>query len=305
MWKLLLSSLLFFLGASLSANVSHATVEFAGQTGLACGACHIDEAGGGPLTHRGKQFLADRQARGLSRRLTTTQHVVRLLVGYFHMMAAVIWFGAILYVHLLLKPAYAAKGLPKGELRLGWISMIILLITGILLTVAKMPSWQAFYTTRFGILLSMKIALFMVMFTSALIVTLFIGPRLRKKKGAAVAENVPRDLTPEELAHYDGKEERPACVAYKGTIYTVTLSRLWKDGSHLKKHAAGQDLTALLKTAPHGEEKVLAMPVFGKLLYSVQKPAMPFHIKLFYFMAYMNLSLTFVIVFIISLWRWW
>jgi hypothetical protein len=26
------------------------------------------------------------------------------------------WFGTILYVHILLKAAYAVKGLPKGEL---------------------------------------------------------------------------------------------------------------------------------------------------------------------------------------------
>lgn len=296
--------MLLFFFAPFRAPVSHATVEFAGQTGLACGACHVDEAGGGPLTQRGRQFLEDRQAKGLSRPLTPVQRVIRLLAGYFHMMAAVIWFGAILYVHILLKPAYAAKGLPRGELRLGWISMIVLLITGILLTVAKIPSWKAFYTTRFGILLGVKILLFMVMFISALIVTLFIGPRLRKRKGAMV-ENGPRDITVEELSRYDGKEGRPACIVYKGTIYNVTQSRLWKDGSHLKRHAAGQDLTELLKSAPHGEEKIVAAPVFGKLLASGLKPARPFHEKLFYFMAYMNLSLTFVIVFVISLWRWW
>jgi len=28
----------------------------------------------------------------------------------------VMWFGTILYVHLLLKPAYAARGLPRGVL---------------------------------------------------------------------------------------------------------------------------------------------------------------------------------------------
>jgi predicted heme/steroid binding protein len=104
---------------------------------------------------------------------------------------------------------------------------------------------------------------------------------------------------------FDGKEGRPAYVSYKGVVYDVSLSRLWKDGSHLKKHASGQDMTDLLKTAPHGEEKVLAMPVVGNILLTTKKPPMPFHERLFYFFAYMNLSLTFIIVFIIALWRWW
>ena len=45
------------------------------------------------------------------------------------MMAAIMWFGAIMYVHLLLKPSYASQGLPKGELRLGLISMNVVFIT--------------------------------------------------------------------------------------------------------------------------------------------------------------------------------
>ena len=42
--------------------------------------------------------------------------MVRLIIGYLHLLTAIAWFGTILYVHILLKPACAAKGLPKGEL---------------------------------------------------------------------------------------------------------------------------------------------------------------------------------------------
>jgi hypothetical protein len=31
----------------------------------------------------------------------------------------------------------------------------------------------------------------------------------------------------------------------------------------------------------------------------------PPHVRVFYFFAYMNLALVFLIVFVISLWRWW
>jgi predicted heme/steroid binding protein/uncharacterized membrane protein len=283
---------------------SYATPEFAQQTGLACSECHIDPAGGSPLTEIGIKYLENLQTKQNYKPLTSAQKIVRLFIGYLHIMAAITWFGAIIYVHLLLKPAYAAKGLPRGELFLGWISMAVILITGILLTIARIPSWKTFYTTRFGILLGIKITLFAIMFVSAIIVVTFIGPRLRRKR-KATGESIPGACTADELATFDGKEGRRAHIAYKGVVYDVSKSRLWKDGMHLRKHAAGKDLTELLKTAPHGEEKLIAMPVAGNLLLTTEKPPTPFHEQLFYFFAYMNLALTFIIVFIIALWRWW
>jgi predicted heme/steroid binding protein len=208
-----------------------------------------------------------------------------------------------MYVHILLKPAYASKGLPKGELRLGWLSMVVLLVTGILLTVARIASWEMLFTSRFGILLTIKICLFLVMLGSAVVVTTFIGPRLRQSRDAApVLTN--GGYTADELLHFDGRDGRPAYVAYAGRIYDVTNSRLWKNGSHVMKHSAGRDLTAVLGGAPHGPDKVLAMPPVGELhAEGERKP--PLHLRLFYFFAYMNLALVFVITFIIALWRWW
>jgi predicted heme/steroid binding protein/uncharacterized membrane protein len=284
---------------------SSATPDYARQTGFECKQCHVDVIGGGPLTRKGTEFLTDLKSKGLYRPLTMTQHVVRLIVGYLHLMAAITWFGTIMYVHLLLKPAYASKGLPKGELRLGWLSMITLLITGTLLTVARIPSWDMFFTTRFGILLGIKISLYLLMLASAFIVTIYIGPKLRKQKTLVPAMDADGACTIDGLCQFDGKDGRPAYVAYKGIIYDITKSKLWKNGSHMMKHAAGNDLTDILKTAPHGEDKVLAMPRVGTLLAASEKPRLPFHMKLFYFFAYMNLILVFVITFVIALWRWW
>ena len=284
-------------------SLSAATPEYSRQTGRQCGDCHIDVIGGGLLTDEGKKFRDELKIEGVYRPLTELQRVVRLIVGYVHLMTAIMWFGTILYVHILLKPAYASKGLPRGELLLGWLSMALIFATGVLLTIARIPSWKTFYTTRFGILLSVKIALFLIMFLSAVIVTLFIGPRLRRQRSAA--KKTDGKYSAEELSHFDGREGRPAYIAYNGTVYDVTASKLWKGGSHLKKHNAGNDLTELLKTAPHGEEKVLAMPVVGTLTITAVKVSRPFHERLFYFFAYMNLAFTFLIVFVIALWRWW
>ncbi len=287
----------------LAPLLAGATPEYARQTGFECRRCHIDAIGGGQLTESGRRFLEDLKARGQYRALSLPQHAVRLIIGYIHMLAATVWFGTILYVHVLLKPAYVSKGLPKGELRLGWMSILTLLVTGALLTIARMPSWDAFISTRFGILLIIKIALYLVMLASAVIVTVYIGPRLRKKITSAPSLSA-GSCTLDELSRFDGKEGRPAYIAYKGIIYDVTRSRFWKNGSHLTKHAAGNDLTDFLSKAPHGEDKILAMFQVGRIL-PAEAAQRPFHERLFYFFAYMNLALVFIIVFIIALWRWW
>ncbi len=294
----------FLVGSALIPAPGFATPDYARQTGLECRHCHVDAIGGGTLTDKGKQFLEELKSRGQYRSLSLFQHVVRLVIGYLHMLAAIIWFGTIMYVHVLLKPAYASKGLPKGELRLGWIAMIVLLITGLPLTIARIPSWSMFYTTRFGILLGIKIFLYLIMVASAVIVTVYIGPRLKQKKTSKLSMES-ESLTLEGLSQFDGKEGRPAHIAYKGIIYDVTKGKLWKNGSHAMKHGAGNDLTENLKNAPHGEDKVLAMPQVGKLTTSAAPVERPFHERLFYFFAYMNLVFVFVITFVIALWRWW
>lgn len=298
-------SVLFIL--LIPANISRATTEYARQTGLQCNECHIEAIGGGPLTAKGQEFLSDMKVKGLYRPLTKTQKIVRFIIGYIHLMTAIAWFGTILYVHILLKPAYAARGLPKGELFLGWVSIITLTITGILLTIARIPTLKALYSTHFGVLLSIKISLFLIMVTSALIVTFYIGPKLKRKWRIKWEEEISKgkqDLTIEELHSFDGKEGRPAYVCFKGKIYDVSKSKLWKEGSHLKKHLAGHDLTEALKTAPHGEEKLLLMPIVGKLVEPGEKRVKPFPERLFYSFAYMNLVLVFLITLIIALWRW-
>ena len=74
-----------------------------------------------------------------------------------------------------------------------------------------------------------------------------------------------RIFTLEELAEFNGRDGKPAYVAYKGKVYDVTAGPTWMDGMHLDEHEAGQDLTEALEYAPHGEEVLLQMPVVGEL----------------------------------------
>ncbi len=279
-----------------------ATPEYAEKTNFDCLRCH-EEPTGGKLTKTGEEFRDGLKTQGLYRPLKTHQRIVRLIIGYLHLLTAIAWFGTILYVHLLLKPAYAAKGLPKGELILGWVGIILLSITGVFLTISRIPTWEAFYHTRFGILLGIKIILFAIMVATAFIVTFFIGPKLKRQKTMAQPETKGR-LTLTELVNFDGREGRPAYFAYQGKIYDGSQSKFWKEGRHMGKHPAGQDLTEMLKTAPHGEEKIFEMPLVGELLSTPGKIVKSPPEKVFYFMAYMNLIFVFLITFIIALWRW-
>lgn len=57
-------------------------------------------------------------------------------------------------------------------------------------------------------------------------------------------------FTLQQLALRNGQDKPEIWIAFKGTIYDVTDSRLWRGGKHYE-HWAGQDLTAELDKAPH------------------------------------------------------
>jgi predicted heme/steroid binding protein len=75
-----------------------------------------------------------------------------------------------------------------------------------------------------------------------------------------------RKFTLEELKQYDGRDGRPAYIAYKGKVYDVTDSFLWIDGDHQGQHAAGKDLTEDMALAPHGEETLGRVKLVGVLV---------------------------------------
>lgn len=71
--------------------------------------------------------------------------------------------------------------------------------------------------------------------------------------------------TKQQLALRNGQDKPQIWVAFKGIIYDVTESRLWKNGKHYE-HWAGQDLTAELADAPHTDavfEKFEKIGVLG------------------------------------------
>jgi predicted heme/steroid binding protein/uncharacterized membrane protein len=282
-----------------------ATEEYAEKTGQDCQTCHVDASGGSELTEVGKHFQNKLELdKGETKKVNKILSLLRFIAGYLHIITAVFWFGTILYVHLILRPAYAASGLPKGEVRVGLVSMFIMLVTGTVLTLIRVSSLQMLLETRFGILLLIKIFLFLLMVSAALIAVFFIGPKLRKNVKMAQQQSG-EFMTAEELIYFDGKEGKPAYIAYTGNIYDVSKSGIWLEGNHFFKHNAGNDLTDFLGQAPHGEENIKRMPLIGKLVSPTSKKESTKYKKLFYFLAYLNLTFVLLIVLILALWRWW
>jgi predicted heme/steroid binding protein/uncharacterized membrane protein len=78
-----------------------------------------------------------------------------------------------------------------------------------------------------------------------------------------------------ELQKYDGNEGRPIYVAYKGKVYDVSNSKLWRNGLHMKRHHAGQDLTADIQGAPHEPDVLDRYPQIGTLRKEAEAQAVP------------------------------
>ena len=72
-------------------------------------------------------------------------------------------------------------------------------------------------------------------------------------------------ITYQELQKFNGRNGNPAYISFKGVVYDVSGSDLWKTGRHQNMHDAGDDLTDTINRAPHGESVLEKYPVVGKL----------------------------------------
>lgn len=75
-----------------------------------------------------------------------------------------------------------------------------------------------------------------------------------------------KKFTLKELATYNGKDNKPAYVAFKGKVYDVSDSAFWMGGDHLGAHQAGKDLTEEMDLAPHGPENIDRVKLVGILV---------------------------------------
>jgi predicted heme/steroid binding protein len=303
---ILLLTLVIFL---FSASSALATTDYAAETGQECSVCHISASGGGGLTQAGESYSEDpgnwRPPVGSGKKVSVYLRIAHGVILYAHVFFGIIWIGTILYVHLVLKPKYALGGLPRSELRLAWVSMPTVAVTGVLLTVWRIRLAPGLFSTLFGKLLLLKIAVFGLMLSSATFVTLYIGPRLKTLAAAhgAVKDEPGKDrYTLEELRDHDGSKGGRVLIAAHGKVYDVSASPMWKEGMHAGRHKAGEDLTEYLKGAPHEPDVLDRYQKVGELVET--SATVPPVVRIFTVNAYFNLIGCFLIILVLVLWRW-
>jgi predicted heme/steroid binding protein len=303
---LLLIAISWFFSAELRAKEYYAT-----QTGKDCENCHTSPLDGPELTPYGQAFqrgghqypIPTEAFEGLSR----LRRIVQFLIGYFHIAAGVIWFGTIFYVHIFITPKALTRGFPRSELILGWICITTVGITGILLTMARMSAFSHLYTTRFGIILSVKITLYLLMVGIALFTTFVIRKKLKGEIGRPrIKEGTGGAFTHTDLLSFDGTGRKPIYIAVGGDIYDLSRSSSWKEGRHMGQHFAGRDLTDDLSAAPHGSEVLEKFNIVGQLWKGPREIGSPSGVnrKIFVYLANSALVISFSILFGIALWRW-
>jgi predicted heme/steroid binding protein/uncharacterized membrane protein len=84
-----------------------------------------------------------------------------------------------------------------------------------------------------------------------------------------------KEFDVQELSEYTGRNGKPVYIAYKGNVYDVSQSKSWRTGYHLKRHHAGEDLTADIQAAPHGIEVLEKFPQVGVLKKEVPEIEIP------------------------------
>jgi predicted heme/steroid binding protein len=293
-WLRLLGLTVLLLGVvvpGLGGHPAWGTIEFTCETGQSCSVCHEDPEGGGTLTSAGRKFMDAGYVWGGEASLASLKLVVRLVMGFLHILAAVVWFGAIFYIHLFVKPSSLMGGLPRAERILGWVCILVVAGTGALLTVLRVHSLKTFWTTTFGIIWLVKVGLFLMMVGIAALVTTRLNKLMRAAREAG------------EPSISDGKEGRPTQFVYNGHLYDASESKLWAGGAHVGRHYAGADLSAAMADAPHDTgvlervRKVGPPPSPGTAKTSGAARA-------FVVLAYVILFFMLAILFCVAYWNW-
>ncbi len=272
-------------------SLTHASPEFSGQTGQPCSACHKDPDGGGALTLRGERYKADGFFWGEVERPLWRARLLKTILGFLHLIFGVVWFGSIVYVHLIIKPASLIGGMPKSEKLMGRICIVMVGLTGIGLTLLKVQTPRELWTTSFGVIWIVKVSIYVLMVVIAAVATTAIDRRLRRAGRTDAA------------AKADGKDGRPAHIVYEGRRYDVSDSKMWKGGVHMARHFADTDLTEAMAKAPHGAEVLERVKDLGEAdrRQSVEADRV---LKLFIGLAYFVLFCVFIVLLCVAWWKW-
>ena len=293
-WAIFVVIALASCSSLLLESSARATTEFTCETGQSCGTCHEDPQGGSTLTLEGERFRAAGYVMDEESRLSLWKTVFRFSMGFLHILAVIVWFGTIFYVHLFIKPRSLTSGLPRGEVLLGRACIVTVTVTGVILTVMRVPSLRMLWATTFGIVWIVKVSLFVVMVAIAAVATTWLNRRMREGQ---------RELSEAPPLAADAKEGGPAHLIFQGELYDVSESKLWAKGTHMGRHYAGSDLTEAMADAPHGPEVLERVKKLGPAPALKNKTASQ-AVRTFVVLAYVVLGVMLAILLCVAYWNW-
>jgi len=289
------------------ASPAKARPEFAQFSGNPCSACHFSSLGGGPLMPTGEQFKKNLKDLDIpidpNFRISTGQRLLHILMYFLHIPFGIAWVGLFLYAF---GPALRKRSLvipPRPYIRQIMYATIVVLITGPLLVASRMKMVPGLFTTRFGLLLLVKIAAVLALLsaTAALLwhTTVLLARRYKRLARSLDADSE-LELTPDDLLLFSGQEKRKALVAVNGRVYDVTGRNLWRRGIHPGGHRAGHDLTNFFARAPHGKEVFEKITPVGRVIDpepSTRRGPMSWA-------TILGVTASGVILVVVALWRW-
>lgn len=281
--------------------------EFAQLTGNPCSACHISPQGGGPLKPEGEEFRKSLKDLNIpinpNLRISMGQRLLHLLLYLLHIPFGVAWVGLFLYTF---GPALRRRSLvipSKPYIRQIMYGTIVVLITGPLLVVSRMKMVPGLFTTRFGLLLLVKIVAVLALLTATAALlwhtTVLLARRYKRLARSLDAESE-LELTPDDLLLFSGQEKRKALVAVNGRVYNVTGRNLWRRGIHPGGHHAGHDLTNDFAKAPHGKEVFERVTPVGRVI----DPDTSTRRGLMSWATILGVAASGIILMVVALWRW-
>jgi predicted heme/steroid binding protein/uncharacterized membrane protein len=83
-----------------------------------------------------------------------------------------------------------------------------------------------------------------------------------------------KEFTLKMLSENNGENGKPIYIAHKGKVYDVSESKLWRYGTHMKRHKAGNDLSTDIQAAPHETDVLERYPQVG-ILKNEEETLMP------------------------------
>jgi len=281
--------------------------EFAQFTGNPCSGCHFSPQGGGPLKPAGEEFK--QQLKDLNipidpdLRISTRQRLLHITLYLIHIPFGVAWVGLFLYTF---GPALRKRSLtlPRGPyMRKIAYSTVVVAVTGPLMVLTRMKMVPGLFSTRFGLLLLVKIAAVLILLTSTMALlwhTTVVLARRYKRLAKSLDKGSELELTPDDLLLFSGSEKRKALVAIEGKVYNVTGRNLWRKGIHPGGHHAGHDLTGDFAKAPHGKEVFDRVTPVGRVV----EPAASSRKGPLSWAVLPGMAASGVILMVVALWRW-